>query len=69
MLNSVPIEFRSSMQKKVSLLIMEAEQYPVVMTVRNMLYVLCMVESMGLSSHLPMILEVDNKGAVDMANS
>ncbi len=39
------------------------------MTVQDMLYVLHMLESIGLYAHLPIILEVDNKGAVDLSNS
>ena len=48
---------------------MEAELYAVVMTAQDMLYVLHVLESIGLQAQLPMILEVDNKGAMDLANS
>jgi hypothetical protein len=34
-----------------------------------MLYVWHILESMGLKVKLPMILEMDNKGAVDLANN
>ncbi len=34
-----------------------------------MLYVLHMLESIGFQAQLPVMLEVDNKGAVDLANN
>ncbi len=69
MLNGAPVGFISSTQKTVALLVMEAELYAAVMTAQDMLYVLHMLESIALYAHLLSILEVDNKGAVDLANS
>ncbi len=69
MLDSVPVGLRRLTRKTVVLSVMEAELYAAVMTVQDMLYVLNMLESIGLTAHLPMILEVDNKGAVDLENS
>ena len=34
-----------------------------------MLYVCCLLLSLGLRVELPMLLEMDNKGAVDLANN
>jgi hypothetical protein len=36
---------------------------------RHVTYVRHILESMGLKVKLPMILEMDNKGAVDIANN
>ncbi len=68
-LNGAPVGFRSSTQKSVALSAMEAELYASIMTVQDMLYVLHMLESIGLHTHLPMILEVDNRVTVDLVNS
>ena len=68
MLNGAPIGFRCSTQKTVALLVIEAELYVVVMTTQDMLYILHVLESIGLQAQLNMILEVDNKGAVVLAN-
>ena len=68
MLNGVPVKFRSSMQKTVALLVMETELYAAVMTAQDVLYVLHVLESIGLQAQLPMILEVDNKGTMDLEN-
>ena len=39
------------------------------MTAQDMLYVYRLLESIGLQVELPMLLEMDNKGAVDLANN
>ena len=39
------------------------------MVAQDMLYVYRLLESIGLSVELPMLLEIDNKGAVDLANN
>jgi hypothetical protein len=36
---------------------------------QDMLYTKRIIESLGLQVQLPMILEVDNKGAVDLVNN
>ena len=64
-----PITFRSSMQKFVSLSVTEAESAAGVMVAQDMLYAYRLLESIGLSVELPMLLEIDNKGAVDLANN
>ena len=69
MLKGVPVIFRNSMQKTVALSVKEAKLYAAVMTTQDMLYVLHVLESIELYAPLTMILEVDNKGAVDLSNS
>jgi hypothetical protein len=61
--------FKSSTQKSVALSVCEAEQTAGVLCAQDMLYVRHILESMGLKVKLPMILEMDNKGAVDLANN
>jgi hypothetical protein len=36
---------------------------------KDMLYAMRVIESLGLKVEKPMILEIDNKGAVDIANN
>eukprot|EP00957_Ditylum_brightwellii_P171337 13043305-Ditylum_brightwellii.AAC.1 len=57
------------MQKIVALSITEAETVAAVHCAQDMLYVKRLLESMELQVELPMILEVDNSGAVDLANN
>ena len=52
-----------------TLSITEAEGAAGVMTAQDMLYVYRLLLSMGLTVELPMVLEMDNKGAVDLANN
>ena len=47
----------------------EVETAAGVIVVQDMLYVYCLMESFDLAVELPMILEMDNLGAVDIANS
>jgi len=47
----------------------EAELMSAVQCVQYMLYVMRVLESIGLTVKKPMMLEVDNKGAVDLANN
>ena len=68
MLNGAPVRFRSSTQKTVALSVTEAELYADIMAAQDILYLLYVLESIGLQACLPMILEVDNKGTVDLAN-
>ncbi len=68
-LNGAPIGLRSLTQKTVALSVTEAERYVAVMTAQDMIYALHVLESIGLQAQLPMILEVYNKGTVDLANS
>jgi hypothetical protein len=61
--------FKSSTQKSVALSVCEAEQTGGVLCAQDMLYVWHILELMELKVKLPMILEMDNKGAVDLANN
>jgi len=69
LLEGAPVMFKSSMQKSVALSVCEAEQIAGVLCAQDMLYVWCILELMGLKVKLPMILGMDNKGAVDLANN
>ena len=68
-LEECPVIFRSSTQKFVTLSVTEAETAAGVMIAQDMLYVYRLVLSLGLKVELPMLLEMDNKGAVDLANN
>jgi hypothetical protein len=59
----------SRMQKCVTLSAKEAEFVAAVEVIQNMLFSWRVMASMGLKVELPMVIEVDNKGAVDLANS
>ena len=60
---------RSVTQKTVALSSCKAELNAAVLCVQDMMYQRNMLESIGLKVELPMILEMDNKGAVDPVNS
>ena len=68
-LDGSPVIFRSSTQKFVTLSVMEAQSVAGIMIVQDMLYVYHLLLSLGLRVELPMLLEMDNKGAVDLANN
>jgi hypothetical protein len=57
------------MQKCVTLSVTEAEFVSACETAQDMLFAMRILESMGLKVHKPMLLEIDNRGAVDLANS
>ena len=62
------IAVKSGMQKIVALSVTEAEVIVFVQCVQEMMYIRKVIESMGLKVELPMQVEVDNKGAVDLVN-
>ena len=68
-MNDVPISFRSVTQKFVMLLVTEAEIAAGVIVAQDMLHIYRLLESLELEVELPMVLEMDNSGAVDIANS
>ena len=68
-LNGAPVVFRSSTQRFVTLSVTEAETAAGVIVAQDMMYVYRILTSVGLEVELPMILEMDNKGAVDLANN
>jgi hypothetical protein len=57
------------MQRIVALSVTEAELFAATKNAQDMLYTKCIIESLGLYVQLPMVLEVDNKGAVDLVNN
>ena len=65
----MPISFRSVTQKFVTLSVTEAKIAAGVMAAQDMLYIYRLLGSLELEVELPMILEMDNSGAVDIANS
>ena len=69
LLEGAPVMFKSSTQKSVALSVCEAEQTAGVLCAQDMLYVRHILESIGLKVKLLMILEMDNKGAIDLANN
>ena len=69
LLEGAPVMFKSSMQKSITLSVCEAEQTAEVLCAQDMMYVWNVLESMRLKVKLPMTLEMDNKGAVDLANN
>ena len=65
-LEGCPVTGKSGMQKTVALSVTESELNSGVSCAQDMLYTL---ESMDLIVEKPMILEIDNKGAVDNSNN
>ncbi len=61
--------FKSLMQKSIALSFCKVEQTLGVLCGQDMLYTKNVLDSMGLKVKLPMILEMDNKGTVDLANN
>jgi hypothetical protein len=69
LVNDVPISFPSITQKFMMLSVTEAKIAAGVTVAQDMLYVYQLLESLELEAELPMILEMDNSGAVDIVNS
>ena len=68
-LNDAPVVMRSVGQKIIALSVTEAELIALAQAAQEMLYVMRILESMKLKVRKPMILESDNKGAIDLCNS
>jgi hypothetical protein len=68
-LEGVPAMFKSSTERTVSLSTTKAETYIGVTCVQDMLYMKNVLESLKLKVNLPMVLEMDNQGAVYLANN
>ena len=68
-LEGSPVIFCSSTQKHVALSVTEVELYAAVSTAQDMLYNMNVLLSLGFSVELPMVLEVDNMGAVHLTNN
>jgi len=67
-LEDAVIAVKSGMQRIVALSVTEAEVIAMVQAIQELLYAKKVLEAMELKIELPMIVEVDNKGAVDLAN-
>ena len=61
-LNGAPVMFKSGTQRHVALSMTEVELYAAVNCAHDMLYCMHVLQSLGLTVNLPMILEVDNQG-------
>ena len=68
-LNGAAICCRSNQQPTVSLSTTEAELNQAAVVAQDMLYARKVLISLGLKVKLPMILECDNKGTVDLVNN
>ena len=68
-LKGAPVACKSIMQKIVALSVTEAELVAAVMCVQHILYVMRLLESMKILVEYPMVIEIDNIGAVDLANN
>ncbi len=68
-LEDAPTMHRSVTQKTVALLSCKAELNAAVLCAQDMMYQKNTLESIGLKVELPMILEMDNKGAGNLVNS
>jgi hypothetical protein len=64
-----PVTMKSRMQRCVTLDVTSAELVSATQCAQDMLFVMRVVESMGLKVKKPMILEIDNKGAVDISHN
>jgi len=56
-------------KKFVTLLVIDAKSAVKITVTQDILYVYMLLQSLGLSVELPMLVNMDNKGAVDLANS
>jgi hypothetical protein len=64
-----PVTMKSRMQGCVTLSVTEAELVSATHCAQDMLFIMRVLESIGLCVKKPMILKVDNKGAMDLANN
>jgi hypothetical protein len=68
-LNGAPVSMKSRMQSCVTLSVTEAELVSGTQCAQDMLYIMRVLESMGLRVKKPMILHMDNKGAIDLTHN
>ncbi len=68
-LEDAPVMHRSAMKKTVTLLSCKAELNAAVLCDQDILYSKNLIELIGLKIKLPMKLEINNKGKVDLINS
>ena len=67
--NDSVTQWSSATQKHLTLLVTEAEQAGAVVCAQDMIFQRHILISIGFEVELPMILEVDNQGCVDLANN
>jgi hypothetical protein len=68
-LNGAPVIMSSKMHRIVAMSVTEAETIEACEAGQDMLYVYRLLKDMGLKVELPMILEIDNQGTVDIVNN
>jgi hypothetical protein len=68
-LNSAPVAESCKMQNIVALSVTEADYISAALCVQEMVSHKCLLESLGLSVQLPMVLQIDNKGAIDLVDN
>jgi len=68
-LNDSLISAKSKMQECVTLSVAEAELMAMIACIQEMMHLKDLVESIGLKVKIPMIIQVDNKGAKDLVNN
>ena len=66
---SAPITMKSKMMPVVALSVTEEELFSGTQCAQDMLFVMRVMESIGLKVRNPMILHMDNKGAKDLINN
>ena len=64
-----PVSWKSKMEDIVTLSATEAELVAATACAQDMLFVMKLLEDMGLHVQKPMVLFVDNKGAKDLSNN
>jgi len=68
-LEGCPINCASKMMPIIALSVTEAELYAAIQCVMDMLFAMRVLLCIGIEVEFPMIIEVDNKGAVDLCNN
>jgi hypothetical protein len=68
-LNEAPVVMSCKKHRIVAISVTESEVIQAVECAQDMLYVYRVLKDMGLTVQLPMILEIDNSGAVDIFNN
>jgi hypothetical protein len=68
-LNGASFSRKSHLQTTTTLSVTEAETVAAVECTQDMLFGMHLLESMGLKVKKPMVLEIDNKGAKDLAHN
>jgi hypothetical protein len=68
-LNGAPVAAKSKMQEALTLSVTEAELVAATHCYQEMLYVKKVLKSIKISVEMPMVLQMDNKGAKDLINN